>query len=143
MSSPAVDLSATAVGDELPAFATRLTRQTLVRYAGASGDFNPIHFSDFQASRLGLPGVIAHGMLTLGTALRAVTDWAGDPGRVRSCFVRFTRPVPVPDDDQGADLSVTGRVSAVADGIATVQLDVRCGEEKVLGMATADVDLRP
>ncbi len=143
MSTAAVDLSATVAGDDLPTLTTRLTRESLVRYAGASGDFNPIHYSDFHADRLGLPGVIAHGMLTLGTALRAVTDWAGDPGRVRSCFVRFTRPVPVPDDDHGADLSVTGRITAVEDGIATVQLDVRCDTEKVLGMATAEVDIRP
>jgi acyl dehydratase len=137
------DLSGTAVDDTLPTFATRLTRESLVRYAGASGDFNPIHYSEFHATRLGLPGVIAHGMLTLGTALRAVTDWAGDPGRVISCFVRFTRPVPVPDDDRGVALTVEGTVSAIADGVATVQLDVRSDEQKVLGMATAEVDLRP
>jgi acyl dehydratase len=143
MTAPVRDLSGTTVDEQLPVFATRLTRESLVRYAGASGDFNPIHYSDHQAARLGLPGVIAHGMLTLGTALRAVTDWAGDPGRVTSCFVRFTRPVPVPDDDQGAELTVGGKVTKVEDGVATVQLDVRCGEEKVLGMATAEVDLRP
>jgi acyl dehydratase len=131
----------TAVGDELPTFRTRLTRESLVRYAGASGDFNPIHYSDAQAGRIGLPGVIAHGMLTMGTALRAVTDWAADPSRVRSAFVRFSRPVPVPDDDHGAELVVTGKVTKIEDQLATVQLDVRCGEEKVLGMATAEVDL--
>jgi len=132
---------AVEVGTELPTFRTRLTRETLVRYAGASGDFNPIHYSAFQAERLGLPGVIAHGMLTMATALRAVTDWAGDPARVVGCFTRFTKPVPVPDDDQGAELTVAGKVSKITDGVATVQLDVRCGEEKVLGMATAEVRL--
>jgi acyl dehydratase len=135
------ELSSVQVGTELPSFSTRLTRETLVRYAGASGDFNPIHYSQFQAERIGLPGVIAHGMLTMGTALRAVTDWAGDPASVKSCFVRFSRPVPVPDDDSGAELTVAGQVSAIADGVATVKLDVRCGEEKVLGLATAEVDL--
>jgi acyl dehydratase len=128
-----------AVGDQLPAFSTRITRETLVRYAGASGDFNPIHFSAYHAERLGLPGVIAHGMLTLATALRAVTDWAEDPARVINCFTRFTKPVLVPDDDDGAELTVTGKVTKLVDDIATVQLDVRCGEDKVLGMATAEV----
>ena len=127
------------VGDALPVFSTRITRETLVRYAGASGDFNPIHYSTYQAQRLGLPGVIAHGMLTLATALRAVTDWAGDPARVIGCFTRFTKPVLVPDDDNGAELRVAGKITKVVDDVATVQLDVRCGEDKVLGMATAEV----
>ena len=131
-----------AVGDELPAFRTRLTRESLVRYAGASGDFNPIHYSDYQAERLGLPGVIAHGMLTMATALRAVTDWVKDPARVTSCFTRFTRPVTVPDDDSGTELVVTGKITKIEDGAATVQLDGRCGEEKVLGMASAAVRLQ-
>jgi acyl dehydratase len=129
------------VGPELPTLVMRLTRETLVRYAGASGDFNPIHYSDFHARALGLPGVIGHGMLTMGLALRAVTDWAGDPARVRSAFVRFTRPIPVPDDDSGAELIVKGTVTKLDDGIATVQLDARHGEDKVLGMATAEVDI--
>ncbi|QDP95465.1 dehydratase [Microlunatus elymi] len=132
-------MSEFAVGDELPTVSFRLTRETLVRYAGASGDFNPIHYSDHQAGRLGLPGVIAHGMLTMALSLRAVTDWAGDPAKVTGCFTRFTRPVPVPDDDAGAELTVAGKVSKIDSGVATVQLDVRCGEEKVLGMATAEV----
>lgn len=131
--------SQVSVGDHLPPLRTRLTRETLVRYAGASGDFNPIHYSDAAARRAGLDGVIAHGMLTYGTALRAVTDWAGDPARVRSCFTRFTRPVPVPDDDDGAELVVTGEVTTLDNDEATVQLDVRCGGDKVLGMASATV----
>jgi acyl dehydratase len=136
-----VDPNALAAGDEIPGLRTRVTRETLVRYAGASGDFNPIHYSEFHAERLGLPGVIGHGMLTMGTALRAVTDWIGDPGRVRSAFVRFSRPVPVPDDDKGAELTVAGKITKIESGCATVQLDVRCGEQKVLGVATAEVDL--
>ena len=129
------------VGSEIPVLATMVTRETLVRYAGASGDFNPIHFSDFHAKAVGLPGVIGHGMLTMGLALRAVTDWAGDPARVRGAFVRFTRPIPVPDDAIGSELVVTGTVTKITDGVATVQLDVRHENEKVLGMATAEVDL--
>lgn len=132
---------AAEVGSEIPVLATMVTRETLVRYAGASGDFNPIHYSDFHAKALGLPGVIGHGMLTMGLALRAVTDWAGDPARVKRAFVRFTRPIPVPDDAIGAELVVTGTVTKITDGVATVQLDVRHDNEKVLGMATAEVDL--
>lgn len=132
---------AAEVGSEIPVLATMVTRETLVRYAGASGDFNPIHFSDFHAKALGLPGVIGHGMLTMGLTLRAVTDWAGDPARVRGAFVRFTRPILVPDDAIGAELVVTGTVTKITDGVATVQLNVRHDNEKVLGMATAEVDL--
>lgn len=135
------DPDSVAIGDELPVVRTRITRESLVRYAGASGDFNPIHYSQYHAEKLGLDGVIGHGMLTMGIALRAVTDWVEDPSRVRSTFVRFSRPVPVPDDDNGAELTVAGKITKIESGIATVQLDVRCGEEKVLGMATADVDL--
>ena len=90
------------VGTELPALTLRYTREDLIRYAGASGDFNPIHWSDRAAAALGLPSVLAHGMLTMGRALRIVTDWAGDPGRVVGYFVRFTRPVRVPDTAEGA-----------------------------------------
>lgn len=128
-----------SIGDQLPPLQVRLTRESLVRYAGASADFNPIHYSHAAATRAGLDNVIAHGMLTFGTALRAVTDWVDDPARVTSCFTRFTKPVPVPDDEYGAELTVTGEVSTIADGLATVQLAVRYGEEKVLGMATATV----
>ena len=86
-------LTGVEVGQLLPGFTRILTRADLVRYAGASGDFNPIHWSDAAASELGLPNVIAHGMLTMGTALRVVTDWAGDPARLRSYYVRFTKDV--------------------------------------------------
>ena len=101
------------VGTALPPLTVRFTRERLVRYAGASTDFNPIHYSDHFAAQIGLPGVIAHGMLTMGTALRVVTDWVGDQGTVRSYFVRFTKPVVVPDDDAGAEVtfSATSRRS--------------------------------
>ncbi len=131
----------TATGDELPSLAVRVTRTDLVRYAGASGDFNPIHHSDRAAAALGLPGVLAHGMLTMALALRVVTDWAGDPARVRSYAVRFTRPVVVPDDGVGAEVLVSGRVTAVEEGVATVTLETTCNGEKVLGQVVAEVTL--
>lgn len=132
-------MSPVEVGTTLPSISTVFTRTTLVRYAGASTDFNPIHYSDAKAAELGLPGVIAHGMLTMGAALRVVTDWCGDPSRVLSYFVRFTKPVPVPDTDEGVTLTFGGTVTRVADGVATVSVDARLGDVKVLGAATAEV----
>jgi acyl dehydratase len=136
-------LSAVAVGDELPTQTVRITRADLVRYAGASGDLNPIHYSDRIARAVGLPDVIAHGMLTMGHAVRLVSDWAGDPGRVVACSTRFTRPVVVPDDDIGASLSVSGKVTAVdaAAGTATVAITVTCDGVTVLGRSQATVAL--
>ncbi|MBN9104224.1 MAG: dehydratase [Propionibacteriaceae bacterium] len=128
------------VGQHLPALTRTLTRVDLARYAGASGDFNPIHYNDAAAEGLGLPGVIAHGMLTMGTALRVVTDWCGDPSRVLGYYVRFTRPVVVPAVG-GVDVRFAGTVAAVADGVATISIEAMCGEEKVLGSATAEVRL--
>lgn len=125
-------------GQALPGFSRTLTRADLVRYAGASGDFNPIHWSDAAAEALGLPDVIAHGMLTMGTALRVVTDWAGDPGRVRSYSVRFTKPVVVPADS-GAVVEFGGTVTKVEDGVATVSIEATCDGVKVLGAAVAEV----
>jgi acyl dehydratase len=128
-------------GTELPPLQLHLTRADLVRYAGASGDFNPIHWSDRVACAAGLPGVIAHGMLTLGAAGRIVTDWVGDPARVRSYGARFTRPVLVPDDDEGATVTVTAVVSDVTDGIAKVDIKATCDGKGVLGRAQAEVSL--
>jgi len=116
-----------------------VTRTDLVRYAGASGDFNPIHWSDRVATSVGLPGVIAHGMYTLALAGRALTTWLDDPERVVSFGARFTKPVVVPDDDNGVEVEVTGSVSSVDDGIATLTLNVTCGDAKVLGMSKATV----
>ncbi len=133
------------VGFALPELTVRLSRTDLVRYAGASGDFNPIHHSRYFADQVDLPGVIAHGMLTMATAMRVVTDWAGDPSAVRSCFTRFTKPVVVPDDGVGAELTVTAVVSAVDDGIATIRIEALVPAQgdaaKVLGMASAEVEL--
>jgi acyl dehydratase len=141
--STAVDLSGVAVGDALPPLTVRVTRADLVRYAGASGDFNPIHWSDRVATGVGLPGVIAHGMLTMALASRVVTAWVGDPGAVRGYSARFTRPVVVPDDDEGATVEVAGSVKAVeADRggrVATVAVTAAVDGRTVLGRATARV----
>jgi acyl dehydratase len=133
------------VGTELPARSFRVTRETLVKYAGASGDFNPIHWNERVATSVGLPNVIAHGMFTMAEAVRVVTDWCGDPGMVVEYQVRFTKPVVVPDgvaEDSGARLTVTGKVSAVnEDGTVRVDLTATSGGEKVLGLARAVVRL--
>lgn len=129
------------VGTELSPLTVRFSRTDLVRYAGASGDFNPIHHSEHFAAAVGLPGVIAHGLLTMGTALRLVTDWVGDPDRVRSYSVRFTKPVVVPDDGVGVEVVITGTVTAVEGSRATVGLEVVCDGQKVLGAARAEVEL--
>ncbi|MCU1603273.1 MAG: dehydratase [Frankiales bacterium] len=130
------------VGTEIPARDFQLKRDNLVRYAGASGDFNIIHWNERVAKSVGLPNVIAHGMLTMATAGRVVTDWAGDPGRVVSYGVRFSRPVVVEDDDQGATLTVSGVVEEKHDdGTVVVGLTAVVGENKVLMGAKAVVRL--
>ncbi|MFT3834470.1 MAG: MaoC/PaaZ C-terminal domain-containing protein [Micropruina sp.] len=126
-------------GTALPSITATLTRETLVRYAGASTDFNPIHYSDAAAVALGLPGVIAHGMLTMGTALRVVTDWCGDPSRVLSYYVRFVKSITVEDTIEGATVTFGGTVSKVEDGVATVTIDALFNGTKVLGGAKAEV----
>src|SRR4051794_16920567 len=136
--------ASTAKGDELEPTTVRVTRADLVRYAGASGDFNPIHWSDRFATGVGLPGVIAHGMLTMALAGRFVTAWAGDPAAVRGLTARFTRPVVVPDDDEGAEVELSGTVSAVTDGadgprVATVSVTAKFDGRTVLGRASAEV----
>ena len=135
------DFHAPEVGTQLPPLTLVFTRADLVRYAGASGDFNPIHWSDRSAARLNLESVIAHGMLTMGTALRVVTDWCGDPARVLSYYVRFTKPVVVPDTEAGATVSFGGTVTKVDDGVATVSIEALFDGVKVLGAATAEVRL--
>ena len=128
------------VGTELPEQVYRVTRADLVRYAGASGDFNPIHWNERVATSVGLPGVIAHGMFTMALAGRAVTDWTGDPGALLEYQVRFGRPVVVPDDDTGAEVTVRGTVAALLeDSRARVDLTVTSGGEKVLSLARAVV----
>jgi acyl dehydratase len=124
-------------GDALPAQEYQVTRAALVRYAGASGDHNPIHWSDRVATSVGLPGVIAHGMFTMALAARAVDSWAGGPGRVVELGCKFTKPVVVPDDDTGVTVSVAGTVKSVEDDLVTVALEVTCAGERVLGMPKA------
>jgi acyl dehydratase len=126
-------------GHEFPSQTYVVTRADLVRYAGASGDFNPIHWSDRVAASVGLPGVVAHGMLTLALAGRALTGWVGDADRVVSFGARFTHPVAVPDDDDGTPIVVGGVVTSVEAGLATVELTVSHAGSKVLGMTRATV----
>ncbi len=126
-------------GEQLPTVTFQVTRADLVRYAGASGDFNPIHWSERTARAVGLPGVIAHGMYTMALVGRAVTGWVGSPDAVLDFSVRFTRPVPVPDDDVGTEVQVTGTVRSVADGRAELDLTATCQGQKVLNLARAVV----
>jgi len=130
------------VGTELPAVRVQLQRVNLVMYAGASGDFNPIHWNERFAKAVGLPDVIAHGMLTMASAGRVVTDWVGDPGAVLEYGVRFTRPVVVPDDDKGATVEITGVVGDKRDdGTVRVDLTATFDGQTVLGKAQAVVRL--
>ena len=115
-----------------------LTRESLVRYAGASGDFNPIHYRDDVAERVGLPGVLAHGMLTMGLAVETIVEWLGDAGRIVDYGVRFTRPVVV-DAEDGADLFVSAKVGALDDEAARIALTVTFGATTVLGKAQVRV----
>ncbi len=130
------------VGTELPEQVFPVTRADLVRYAGASGDFNPIHWNERVATKVGLPGVIAHGMFTMALASRVVSRWVGDPGALVEYHVRFGRPVLVPDDDTGGEVTVRGRVAALLEGDrARVDLTVTSRGEKVLSLARAVVAL--
>lgn len=140
--SPTPALADLAVGQVVARRTVHLTRADLVHYAGASGDRNPIHWSDAAASAAGLPGVIAHGMLTMATAVGLVVDWAGDPAAVVDCGVRFTGLVPVPETGAVA-LELTATVAALdaAAGTARVDLTARCDGSAVLGKARAVVRL--
>lgn len=125
---------------ELPTKTFRVTRADLVRYAGASGDFNPIHWSDRFATEVGLPGVIAHGMYTMALVGRAVTEWAGGPDAVVDYGVRFARPVVVPDDDEGARVDVDAKVREVTEeGLTRLDLIATCNGEKILAQARATI----
>ena len=120
-----------------------ISRLSLVKYCGASGDFNPIHWNERFAAEVGLPDVIAHGMLTMALAGRLVTEWTGDPGAVRHYGVRFTRPVVVPDDGTGALVEVTGKIAKKndEDGTVKVSITARSADQGVLGGASATVRL--
>ena len=130
----------TAVGDIVAQRWIHVSRESLVRYAGASGDFNPIHYRDDVASAVGLPGVLAHGMLTMGLAVETIVPWLGDTGRILEYGVRFTRPVVVAPE-AGAQLQIVAKVGAVDDETARIDLTVTHGESTVLGKAQVRVRL--
>lgn len=140
-------LASLAVGQDIGSRSIEVTRTDLVKYAGASGDFNPIHWNEAFATGVGLPGVIAHGMFTMGAAIQLVTDWAGDPGAVVDFQTRFTKPVPVADTtgtpEPGATIEVSGTIGALdaEAGTARVDLTVVSGGQKVLVKAQAVVRL--
>ena len=132
----------TAAGDELPPLEVRVRRADLVRYAGASLDFNPIHWNEKLAAEVGLPGVIAHGMFTMALAGRLVTNWTADPSAIIEYGARFIRPVVVPNDADGALVELTGKVKEVReDGTARVDITAKFDGKAVLGKAIAVVRL--
>jgi acyl dehydratase len=133
-----LDHRSLAVGDVVAESVFPLTRDSLVRYAGASGDFNPIHYRDDVAASVGLPGVLAHGMLTMGIAVQPVVDWLGTAGWVSDYQVRFTRPVVV-DPLEGASVTVVAKVGVVGEGTARIDLTVTYNNETVLGKAQVQV----
>jgi len=116
------------VGTSLPTLTVPMQRWNLIQYAGASGDFNIIHWNERIATMVGLPNVIAHGMYTMALAARVVTEWVGDPGALLDYQVRFSRPVVVPDDDKGALLLIAGRVEEKLD------------DQRVVVVITAEVE---
>lgn len=133
-------MSGLEVGQVVAEREVHLTRESLVRYAGASGDVNPIHYRDDVAARVGLPGVLAHGMLTMGIAVETIVPWLGDAGRILEYGVRFTRPVVV-DAEAGADVHVRAAVGAVDEETARIDLTVTAGGTTVLGKAQVRVRL--
>lgn len=140
MSRP--EIAALTVGDEIGVRSVDIDRARLVRYAGASGDFNPIHWNERFATEVGLPGVIAHGMFTMGAAIALVEEWAGDPAAVIDYQTRFSRPVPVPDPG-AAVVEVVGTVGAIDLEASTARIDlaVTCEGSRVLMKTQAVVRL--
>jgi acyl dehydratase len=134
------NLASLEVGQEIGSIEFLLTRDSLVRYAGASGDFNPIHYRDDIAKAVGLDGVLAHGMLTMGAAVQVAVDWIGDPGRVIDYGVRFTKPVFV-DARNGAVLTVSGKIGEIDSENSIVRIDITAvaADLAVLGKAQARV----
>lgn len=135
-----INIASLEVGQEIGSVEYRLTRDSLVRYAGASGDFNPIHYRDDIAKAVGLDGVLAHGMLTMGAAVQVAINWIGDPGRIVDYGVRFTKPVFV-DGAKGAVLTVIGKVGEidVENSIVRIDITASCADVAVLGKAQARV----
>lgn len=135
-----IDIASLELGQEIGSIEFLLTRDSLVRYAGASGDFNPIHYRDDIAKSVGLDGVLAHGMLTMGAAVQVAVDWIGDPGRIVDYGVRFTKPVFV-DAQNGAVLRVTGKIGEIDSENSIVRIDIAAvsADLAVLGKAQARV----
>jgi acyl dehydratase len=135
-----INIASLEVGQDIGSIEYRLTRDSLVRYAGASGDFNPIHYRDDIAKAVGLDGVLAHGMLTMGAAVQVAINWIGDPGRIVDYGVRFTKPVFV-DATKGAVLIVSGKVGEidVENSIVRIDITASCADVAVLGKAQARV----
>ncbi|OSM43157.1 MaoC family dehydratase [Nesterenkonia sp. PF2B19] len=142
------DINTLEKGQEIGSREVRLSRADLLRYAAASGDHNPIHWNERFAREVGLDGVIAHGMLTMGLAVDLATDWVGDPGRVVDYQARFTKPVPVPDAEAGppdtptATLLISGKVGAVDVGAATARVDLTVSLEGAKVLAKSQVSVR-
>jgi len=137
-----MNLEALEVGQEVGSRIFSFTRDSLVKYAGASGDFNPIHYRDDFAKSVGLEGVLAHGMLTMGAAVQVAVDWVGDSGKVIDYGVRFTKPVYVPTEGS-AEVTVIGKIGSIDLESRTVRVDLTasCAEVAVLGKAQAVVKL--
>jgi acyl dehydratase len=137
-----INIASLEVGQEIGSTEFLLTRDSLVRYAGASGDFNQIHYRDDIAAAVGLPGVLAHGMLTMGAAVQVAVDWVGNSGAIVDYQVRFTKPVVV-DPIKGAVLVVTGKVGEIdaENNIVRVDIEAVFADTKVLGKAQARVQL--
>jgi acyl dehydratase len=133
-------MSEVIVGFELPEIKVTFKRADLIQYAGASGDFNIIHWNERTALSVGLPGVIAHGMLTMGQAINVITRWVGSPANILDYTVRFTRPVVVPDDDAGVEVTFNAKVSQLnEDGTAKIDINAVFDGKTVLGKASAIV----
>jgi acyl dehydratase len=140
VSASEISIGSITVGDIVAEKTYHLTRDSLVRYAGASGDFNPIHYRDDIAQSVGLPGVLAHGMLTMGLAVQPVVDWIGESGAVLDYQVRFTRPVLV-DGTDGATVVVLAKVGSLEESTVRIDLTVTFKDETVLGKAQVRVRL--
>lgn len=137
-----LDRSTLAVGKELPPYEVRITRRDLIRYAGASGDFNMIHWNERVAKDVGLPNVIAHGMLTMGQAINVVTRWLGSSIEIREYHVRFSNPVVVEDNETGASIHFTGTIAEISDsGEIKIDIAAICDSKKVLTRAYAIVQI--
>ena len=138
-----INIAGLEIGQSIGSQEILLTRDSLVRYAGASGDFNSIHYRDDIAAAVGLPGVLAHGMLTMGAAIQVVVDWVGDPGRIVDYGVRFTKPVVV-DPVDGAVLTISGKIGEIdaENNIVRVDISAIYNETAVLGKAQARVRIQ-